>query len=89
MNKAIVIKPIIFLVLIGLFLVQNIVLFSSLAAFVTQQPIDAMLCEEYVKRLDQKYSNSIDIAFIIGLISLSISLVFIYFSKIGKDSRNT
>lgn len=85
MNKAIVIKPIIFLVLIGLFVSQNIVLFSSLAAFVTQQPIDAMLCEKYTNSLDQKYSSAIDTAFIIGLVSLSISLVVIYFSKIGKD----
>ena len=89
MNKTIVVKLLLCIVLIGFFIAQNIVLFSSLAAFVTQQPIDAMLCVEYSKRLDQKYTNSIDTASIIGLISLLVSLVFIYFANIGKNSNNT
>lgn len=89
MNKYFVVKLLLCIVLVGLFVAQNIVLFSSLAAFVTQQPVDAMFCEEYAKRLDLKYSNSIDTAFIIGFISLSVTLVFISLANIGKSSSNT
>jgi len=89
MNKALVIKPILFFVLIGLFISQNIVLFSTLDAFITQKSIDAVLCEKYVQGFNQKYSNLIDTSFIIGLISLSISLVFIYFANIGNNSNHT
>lgn len=89
MNKSIVVKLLLCIVLIGLFVVQNIVLFSSLAAFVTQQSIDTMLCGEYAKRMDQKYSSSIDVAFIIGFISLSVSLAFIFLANNSKSSNNT
>ncbi|AHK17553.1 hypothetical protein [Thalassolituus oleivorans] len=89
MTKSIVIKLIIALLLIGLFVFQNIVLFSSLAVFVTQQPLVADFCQLYVKGIDQKYSSAIDVSFVLGFISLSISLIFLYFANIGKISKNT
>ena len=89
MTKPIVIKLIIALLLIGLFVIQNIVLFSSLAVFVTQLPFVADYCQSYVQGMDQKYSSAIDVSFILGAISLVITLVFLYFANIGKTSKIT
>lgn len=89
MKKNISIKLVLFILLIGLFVIQNIVLISPLSVFVTQPPLDGIFCQEYAQKLDVRYSNSINTAFIIGIVSLSVSLVFIYFAKVGKDSRKT
>lgn len=84
MTKVIVIKSIIALLVIGLFIIQNIVLFGSLAVFITQLPVDAYFCHSFLQSIDQKYSSAIDVSFVLGFISLSITLVLLYFANICK-----
>lgn len=83
-------KLIIALLLIGLFLVQNAMLFGSLTALITK-PVYYIpdLCQEYTQSIELRYSSAIDQSFVLGFVSLSISLVLLYFCNFGKASKNT
>jgi di/tricarboxylate transporter len=89
MIKFIAIKLIAALVLVGLFISQNLVLLSTLSSFVTQLPPNAYICQSYVQDLDLKFSNAIEVSAVLGLISLFIALVLLYHLNLGKDSENT